>query len=66
MEHSSELQILQLACDNGVFSAHVCFVQSKWRAQCHGVGYDFEGGRASLLDLRFADDIFTIPSLAQS
>ena len=32
---------LQLACDKSVFSAHV---QSlfKWRAQCNGVGFDFQ------------------------
>ena len=30
---------------------------SKCRPQCHGVGYDFQDGGFSLLDLRFADDI---------
>ena len=30
---------------------------SKWRAQLNGVGYNFQYGGVSLLDLRFADDI---------
>ena len=30
---------------------------SKWRAQCHGVGYGFQDGGVSLLDPRLADDI---------
>ena len=30
---------------------------SKWRAQLNGVGYNFQDGGVSLLDLRFADDI---------
>ena len=30
---------------------------SKWRAQLNGVGYNFQDGPVSLLDLRFADDI---------
>ena len=34
---------------------------SKWRAQCYGIGYDFQDGGVSLLDLRFADDILICP-----
>ena len=30
---------------------------SKWRAQLNGVGYNFQDGGVSLLDLRFAHDI---------
>ena len=30
---------------------------SKWRAQCSGVGFIFEDGGGSLLDLRFADAV---------
>ena len=46
----------------GVFSAHVCFVVlewalSKWGAQINVVGYNFQDGGVSFLDLRFADDI---------
>ena len=33
---------------------------SKWRAQLNGVGYNFQDGGVSLLDLRFADDILLV------
>ena len=40
-----------------LFCSELEWALSKWRAQCNGVGYDFQDGGASLLDLRFADDI---------
>ena len=40
-----------------LFCSGLEWALSKWRAQCHGVGYDFQDGGVSLLDLRFADDI---------
>ena len=62
MENSFEFDIAAGVRQGRVLSPRLfCSVLewalSKWRKQLNGVGYNFQDGGVSLLDLRFADDI---------